>query len=690
MNIIGVTGYSGTGKSTAAKMITEKMEKAKYINCDDWMHLIPTQFKDLMIKYFGKDKVESGKSAGQLLGIIFQDIERGPALFKEIMPWMNKQLLNEIEKAQADGFENIICDWALLPALEIWSQCDLRVKVDSPTQEERYEQLLGRSFSKRSDVIANLTAEEKTRKYTSFKERDNFVDAIIGVSIESDVVVENNYDSETLEKRISELCRKITFKGRLTDTDIQDMLDGKKSNFLLREGICGIDLSDWDLSDLSPEFFRKLCFDSNTKFSEEQIQKFNPQELLEMAKTPSQEISKLHSQGIAGQGLRVAVIDTNIDSEHEIFSSGNIHKKSSSSIGSMEVHGLTVVSALSQIVPDAQIDYYPYDKSDKENKDSVREEIIEEIIKSGVKIISMSSSFDSEDTRKRVLEKCKIAGATLIDQPAFTEHFTFCFRDIDENGEEHFEEAFMESEKASLSEEEWKKGKEIYQNLLRKYRVTDRETLTEMIRADLNIDKKTKEEMLNRLDRFGQLLECEHYEGDGGVRHVSKQQTIQEELAKKQVSRDKKPVEIACGGRSFASPDGYKYWGTCSNSYTIPQIAGLYALARQTSPNLTFEQFSEFANQTAIQIEDRLVISPENLIERVKQIENISMFHDQKIEGSFRVIETGVHTITSQDIKKVAKKDEVVAEKENAMEVRAREEKDREDELKQANSPNLE
>ena len=109
------------------------------------------------------------------MGVIFQDIERGPALFKDIMPWMNEQLLNEIEKAKSDGFENIICDWALLPALEIWSQCDLRVKVDSPTQEERYEQLLGRSFSKRSDVIANLTDEEKTKRYTSFKERDNFL-----------------------------------------------------------------------------------------------------------------------------------------------------------------------------------------------------------------------------------------------------------------------------------------------------------------------------------------------------------------------------------------------------------------------------------------------------------------------------------------------------------------------------------
>ena len=57
------------------------------------MHLIPTKFKDLMIEKFGKDKVDSEKSAGKLLEIVFQDTERGSAFFKEIMPWMNKMVL---------------------------------------------------------------------------------------------------------------------------------------------------------------------------------------------------------------------------------------------------------------------------------------------------------------------------------------------------------------------------------------------------------------------------------------------------------------------------------------------------------------------------------------------------------------------------------------------------------------------
>ncbi len=338
--------------------------------------------------------------------------------------------------------------------------------------------------------------------------------------------------------------------AKLTDSDVQKMLDGIMPNYLLREGLCGRDISKWDLSELSPKFFRKLCFDSNTKFSKEQIQKFNPEKLLKMVKNPSQDICRLHSQGITGQGLKVAVIDTNIDSKHEIFLNRNIHMKSSNNMGEAEAHGLTVVSALSQIVPSAQIDYYPYDKNDKKNKDNIREEIIDEIIESGIKIISMSSSFDSEDIRKRVLEKCKKAGVTLIDQPAFVEHFTFCFRDINENGEEHFEEAFMEPETASLSEANW----EEYQALLKKYSVEDRKSLSEKIKLDSNIKEEVRTIILKRLENFGELLVCKSYEGEGGVRHISKKKTIQEEIERKK--GEEKPIEIHCGGRTFASPDG--------------------------------------------------------------------------------------------------------------------------------------
>ena len=243
----------------------------------------------------------------------------------------------------------------------------------------------------------------------------------------------------------------------------------------------------------------------------------------------------------------------------------------------------------------------------------------------------------------------------------------------------------MEPETASLPKAKW----EEYQSLLEKYCVEDRKALSEKIKLDSNIKEEVKKIILERLENFGELFDCKSYEGEGGVRHISKQKTIQEEKERKNVSRAGKPIEIPCGGRSFASPDGYKYWGSCSNSYTIPQIAGIFALARQISPNLSFEQFSKIANQTSMQIAsdgyDRLVISPENLIEQIKQLEELKI-HNQKSDET----NTGLHAITKADVVRIAKKDEVVMEKENAMEVRAREERDMESELKQNNFSNLE
>ena len=121
----------------------------------------------------------------------------------------------------------------------------------------------------------------------------------------------------------------------------------------------------------------------------------------------------------------------------------------------------------------------------------------------------------------------------------------------------------------------------------------------------------------------------------------------------------------------------------------------MFALARQISPNLTFEEFSKVANQTSMQIAsdgyDRLVISPEELIEQVKQLEElkkIEFFHDQKSDETFHLIESGLITISKADVVRVARKDEVVMEKENA--IQGRKINDRDSQLKPENTQNFE
>lgn len=205
MYIIGVTGYSGTGKSTAAKMISEKFDNAKYIEGDYWMHKIPEQFKDLMIEVFGKEKVESIKNPGKMLGLIFQDTEKGKQIFQKAMPWIEEQFSQALESAREQGIEYAVCDWALLPALDLWKQSDMRVKVDTQTPEVRYNKLFERGLSNNKELIEKKTPEEKATAFKSYKKRDDLVNSIIGESKDDVEFLENDFDFHSLKEKVDSL-----------------------------------------------------------------------------------------------------------------------------------------------------------------------------------------------------------------------------------------------------------------------------------------------------------------------------------------------------------------------------------------------------------------------------------------------------------------------------------------------------
>lgn len=205
MYVIGVTGYSGTGKSTAAKKISEKFDNAKYIEGDYWMHKIPEQFKDLMIEVFGKEKVESIKNPGKMLGLIFQDTEKGKQIFQKAIPWIEEQFSQALKRAQEQGIEYAVCDWALLPALNLWKQSDMRVKVDTQTPEIRYNKLFERGLGNNKELIEQKTPEKKVTAFKSYKKRDDFVNAIIGEFNDDVEFLENDFDFQSLEEKVDSL-----------------------------------------------------------------------------------------------------------------------------------------------------------------------------------------------------------------------------------------------------------------------------------------------------------------------------------------------------------------------------------------------------------------------------------------------------------------------------------------------------
>lgn len=146
----------------------------------------------------------------------------------------------------------------------------------------------------------------------------------------------------------------------INDEVIYKMINGESDNYIIREGLCGRNIENWDLSGLSEQMLQCLSFDSDTKFPknlQEQAQK-----LLENSKSIMQEIQELQDAGITGKGVNIAIIDTPFDSSQfgdnlSYYQIDGITK---------ENHGITVTSVISQIVPESQIIFFGDDKKVKQ------------------------------------------------------------------------------------------------------------------------------------------------------------------------------------------------------------------------------------------------------------------------------------------------------------------------------------
>jgi len=79
---------------------------------------------------------------------------------------------------------------------------------------------------------------------------------------------------------------------------------------------------------------------------------------------------------------------------------------------------------------------------------------------------------------------------------------------------------------------------------------------------------------------------------------------------------------IPCGGRTYLQigNNGYKYDATNSASWTIPQVAGLFALAKQLNPLITFEEFTQISRETCHRNEQGYrVVNPPNIVRQINE-----------------------------------------------------------------------
>lgn len=393
-------------------------------------------------------------------------------------------------------------------------------------------------------------------------------------------------------------------------------------SFIL-EGLCGMDVSEFDMSDLSLENFRLLTFDSETTFSEEQIEKFHPDKIIEEG-IGFHGTESLYNEGINGEGTTIAMMDTCFNSSIEEYEGKIIEHKVIEKVNGQVVirdyeekdgnnhHGETTASFAAGkecgVAPNAKLILFGV-KMDSWTDNKVAWEESEEAMLKHIKeetdktedgkfktpdIISISADIKSTDEANQIKKELDEKGCTLIASKEFWKDFRW----------------------GRISDD----GKTVVPH-----------ELTEIIFDDSKeYDEKSK------------VME---------------------------LKKNKDVAIIPCTGRTCTKigkngNQEYKYNGSfCGASFAIPQIAGLFLLGRQIDPSIKYNEFIKILNNpNRINQRGERYVGVENLVEEIKErpLKEKSVLNSA-IEATEENTRTGEIQNSSQNIRSVARENGNIA-----------------------------
>ncbi len=148
--------------------------------------------------------------------------------------------------------------------------------------------------------------------------------------IEKFILSEEHIFSNTvdIEELVQSALEGNVNKYVIDDAYIDHMFDEMAENMIIKnentdyqfflEGLDGIDLRDkFDLDGLSPEMFRYLLFDSRTVFSDIQMERFKPHELIEKGKNNEKTNLELNGEGTCAKNIFPQT--ENFDETHPLY-----------------------------------------------------------------------------------------------------------------------------------------------------------------------------------------------------------------------------------------------------------------------------------------------------------------------------------------------------------------------------------
>lgn len=190
MKIIGITGKSGSGKSTLTDLLSKEMQ-CNSVNIDKIGHKATSnqEIAKKLCAIFGNQILgEDGNIDRKKLGnIVFSSKEKMDILTDMTWDYMQVMMDDILEKETGDV---IILEWALLPISKYWEKCDIKILMQS-NDDERKNKVMERDHISEEYF---LKRDEGCIDYEPY----NF-----------DFIFENDYQLETMEKKVEIVNRKI-------------------------------------------------------------------------------------------------------------------------------------------------------------------------------------------------------------------------------------------------------------------------------------------------------------------------------------------------------------------------------------------------------------------------------------------------------------------------------------------------
>lgn len=190
MKLIGITGKTGTGKSTIATTLAQKLD-GLYVDIDKIGHQATSDphIAKKLCDIFGNALLNSnGTINRKKLGtIVFSDTDKMQILTDITWEYMEHKLDNILLQKQ----QYFIFDWALLPKVKFWDMCDIKILVTSD-DTIRKERILER------DHISEEYLEKRESATLDYSK------------LSFDFTFNNNYTKESMDAFIETIYKNIT------------------------------------------------------------------------------------------------------------------------------------------------------------------------------------------------------------------------------------------------------------------------------------------------------------------------------------------------------------------------------------------------------------------------------------------------------------------------------------------------